>query len=62
MSEAVLYFQQEYQQDRFRMMRIDLSKRRSLTITTSLDNPDPGVVANDGSAMLLRQYSWFKER
>lgn len=51
-------YYQEFDGARFRMMRTSLTARpETVIIDTPLKSPDPGVVAADGSAMLLRDLS-----
>ena len=55
-------FFQESENNRFRIIRTALNNSSSAEpLETPLENPDPGVVAPDGSSILLRNIQGFKE-
>ncbi|MBI5084287.1 MAG: PD40 domain-containing protein [Acidobacteria bacterium] len=62
MDNSRIYFQErEYGQGRFRLMQMALAGGPSSVLEIPLENPDPGVVAPDGSAMLLRSIQGSKD-
>lgn len=57
-----VYFQErEYGQGRFHLMQSEVAGGTSIRLEIPLENPDPGVLAPDGSAMLLRSIQASKD-